>query len=108
MLVINRTGLVQQQMTQLVHERERLLGFPRPFLDYNHRTGRVVKAETESRVLLGNLPLPVVAVAAKHQHATRFQSSPVGVEVVLVTQAEPLASDAGRLARVLPGISLAG
>ena len=83
MLVIDRTDLVHQQMPQLVHERERLPGLPGLFLNDDHRADRIIKSETQNWIFLGNLPFPVVAIAAKHQYASRFHRRAIGFKAIL-------------------------
>ena len=52
----------------------------------NHRASLVVQREAQNRTLFGDLPLAVVAVALKHQQATRFEGGAVAVEIITVGQ----------------------
>src|SRR6266699_3088677 len=87
-------------MTQLVHESEGLLRFPRLLLNQNYRTCGVVKCEAEDRVFFGNLPLSVVTVATKDEHAASFHGRAVAIKAVLLSKTEPFSGNTCRVAQI--------
>ena len=63
----------------------------------------IVEGKPENRALLGDLPFPVISVAAKHQHTLCFHRLAVCLEGIPVAQPEPLANGMGRLSWVFLG-----
>ena len=86
-----------------MHKGESLPGIPVLLLDDDHRTSCVVQGEAKNRILLGDLPLSVIAITAEHQHATGLQRFPVGIEIILLIQPEPLPRDTRRLLQIIAG-----
>lgn len=99
--VVDRAASMQQKMTKLVHQRERLLRFPGQLLDHDHRASRFVDAEAQDRAFFRDLPLAVVAVAAEYQDAACFYGGSVGIEGIAVRQPQPSARYPRCLDRVL-------
>ncbi|VWB35610.1 hypothetical protein BPS26883_01582 [Burkholderia pseudomultivorans] len=88
-LIVDRTAPVQQQVPQLVHQREGLPGFVGLLFYNDDRTVRTVDAEAQDWALFGDLPLSVVAVATEYQQTLRFYRRPVTVKRVVIAKAKP-------------------
>src|SRR5260363_122527 len=90
-----------QQMPQLVHEGEGLLGFRILLSDHDDGAITVIQAKAQNQALFGNLPFAVVSIATEYQYTARFYRCPITIKCIVLRKPQPLAGNMGCFGRVI-------